>query len=278
MQHVNPSFNIQATEIDFETAQLFTEAGPMGFSLVVLGADNCFKAVVIYPFSPGIIETEIADKLKEICNSENLLKKQYSRSHNFWAFTESILVPAELMNADRNLNMLNLVFGDAKQGIIHSDFLYKHNLHNVYRIPEAVIDIFSTALPVATQTHLFSAIVNRDLPGGNHLFTVFYSNSLTIMLCKEGKLQVIQNFNYTHADDCVFHLLNVCKGFDIQPDSVTLHINGMIDENSGLYAAVYKYFLNIEFDTLSGDYTYDEAIKNHPPHFFSHLFELASCV
>jgi len=278
MQHVNPSFNIQATEIDFETAQLFTEAGPMGFSLVVLGADNCFKAVVIYPFSPGIIETEIADKLKEICNSENLLKKQYSRSHNFWAFTESILVPAELMNADRNLNMLNLVFGDAKQGIIHSDFLYKHNLHNVYRIPEAVIDIFSAALPVATQTHLFSAIVNRDMPGGNHLFTVFYSNSLTIMLCKEGKLQVIQNFNYTHADDCVFHLLNVCKGFDIQPDSVTLHINGMIDENSGLYAAVYKYFLNIEFDTLSGDYTYDEAIKNHPPHFFSHLFELASCV
>ena len=278
MQHENPSFNIQATEIDFETAQLFTEAGPMGFSLVVLGADNCFKAVVIYPFSPGIIETEIADKLKEICNSENLLKKQYSRSHNFWAFTESILVPAELMNADRNLNMLNLVFGDAKQGIIHSDFLYKHNLHNVYRIPEAVIDTFSAALPVATQTHLFSAIVNRDMPEGNHLFTVFYGNSLTIMLCKEGKLQVIQNFNYTHADDCVFHLLNVCKGFDVQPDSVTLHINGMIDEKSGLYASVYKYFLNIEFDELPGSYTYADEIKNHPPHFFSHLFALASCV
>ena len=278
MQHVNPSFNIQATEIDFETAQLFTEAGPMGFSLVVLGADNCFKAVVIYPFSPGIIETEIADKLKEICNSENLLKKQYSRSHNFWAFTESILVPAELMNADRNLNMLNLVFGDAKQGIIHSDFLYKHNLHNVYRIPEAVIDTFSAALPVATQTHLFSAIVNRDMPEGNHLFTVFYGNSLTIMLCKEGKLQVIQNFNYTHADDCVFHLLNVCKGFDVQPDSVTLHINGMIDEKSGLYASVYKYFLNIEFDKLPDGYSYDDEIKNHPPHFFSHLFALASCV
>ncbi len=278
MQHVNPSFNIQATEIDFETAQLFTEAGPMGFSLVVLGADNCFKAVVIYPFSSGINETEIAEELSKICNSENLLKKQYSKSHIFWAFTESILVPAELMNADRNLNMLNLVFGDAKQGIIHSDFLYKHNLHNVYRIPEAVIDIFSAALPVATQTHLFSTIVNRDMPEGNHLFTVFYSNSLTIMLCKESKLQVIQNFTYTHADDCVFHLLNVCKGFDVQPDSVTLHINGMIDANSGLYASIFKYFLNIEFDKLPEGYTYDDEIKNHPPHFFSHLFALASCV
>jgi len=257
---------------------LFHERGPMVFCCLGLGGDNCFKALVIYPVPPGIKETEIAEELKAICTSENLLKKQYSRSHIFWAFTESILVPAELMNADRNLNMLNLVFGDAKQGIVHSDFLYRHNLHNVYRIPEPVIDIFSAALPVTTQTHLFSTLVNRDMPEGNHLFTVFYGNSLTIMLCREGKLQVIQNFNYTHADDCVFHLLNVCKGFDVHPDSVTLHINGMIDENSGLYAAIYKYFLKIEFDTLPGDYTYDEAIKNHPPHFFSHLFALASCV
>ena len=278
MQHVNPSFNIQATEIDFETAQLFTEAGPMGFSLVVLGADNCFKAVVIYPFSSGTSETEIAEDLNRICNSENLLRKKYSRSHIFWAFTESILVPAALMNTDRNLNMLNLVFGNAKQGIIHSDFLYRHNLHHVYRLPEAVIEIFSAALPVAAQTHLFSAMVNQDMPEGNHLFTVFYSNSITIMLCKDGKLQVIQNFNYTHADDCVFHLLNVCKGFDVKPDSVILHINGMIDENSGLYAAVYKYFLNMEFDKLPESYTYADEIINHPPHFFSHLFALASCV
>jgi len=278
MQQVNPSFNIQSPQINFENAQLFAEAGPMGLSLVVLGGDNCFSAVIIYPFAAGLNDNEIAEKLKEICDSENLLKKQYNKTHLFWAFAESILVPAELMNADRNLNMLNLVFGDAKQGIIHSDFLYKHNLHNVYRIPEQVTDVFSNCLPVATQTHVFSTIVNRDMPAGNHLFTVFYSNSLTIMLCKEGKLQVVQNFNYTHADDCVFHLLNVCKGFDVEANSVTLHINGMIDATSGLYDTVYKYFLQIGFDTLPEGYAYYEKIKDQPPHFFSHLFALASCV
>jgi hypothetical protein len=275
---VNPSFNIQAAEINFETAQLFTEAGPMGISLAVLDTDNCFKAVVTYSFTAGLNDAELAENLKSIFISENLLKKQYNKTHIFWAFTESILVPAELMNAGRNLNMLNLVFGDARQGIIRSDFLYKHNLHNVYRIPEPVIDIFSAALPVATQTHLFSAIVNRNMPEGNHLFTVFYNNSLTIMLCRENKLQIVQNFIYTVADDCVFHLLNVCKGLDVQPDTVTLHINGMIDENSGLYAAIYKYFLNVEFDKIPEGYIYDDAIKDYPPHFFSHLFDLASCV
>jgi hypothetical protein len=278
MQELNPSFNIQAEQIDFASAQLFAEAGPMGISLVVLGADNDFKALVIYPFSTGLADTELAEKLNTICNGEALLKKQYHKTHLFWAFAESILVPAELMHADRNQNMLNLVFGDAKQGVIHSDFLFKHNLHNVYRIPQQVIDIFSGCMPVATQTHVFSCMVNRDIPAGNHLFTVFYNNSLTIMLCKDGRLQVIQNFNYTHADDCVFHLLNVCKGFDVKPDSVTLHINGMIDKNSGLYATVYKYFLQIEFDSLPEGYSYNDKIKDHPTHFFSHLFALASCV
>jgi hypothetical protein len=278
MQHVNPSFYIQAPEINFETAQLFAEAGPVGVSLAVLDANNCFNAVATYAFAAGLSDADIAENLKTICNSENLLQKQYSKTHIFWSFAESILVPAELMNADRNVNMLNLVFGDAKQGAIRSDFLYKHNLHNVYRLPDAVADIFATHLPVATQTHLFSALVNREMPAGNHLFTVFYNNSLTILLCKEGKLQVVQNFTYNNADDCVFHLLNVCKGFDVQPDSVTLHINGMIDEKSGLYAAIYRYFLNMEFDTLPENYTYSDDIKNYPPHFFSHLFQLAACV
>ena len=278
MIHVNPSFNIHAPEINFEAAQLFTEAGSMGLSLVVLDGANCFKAVVTYAFAGLLNENELAEKFTKIFDSEILLQKQYNKTHIFWSFAESILVPAELMNADRNQNMLTLVFGDARQGIIRSDFLYKHNLHNVYRIPQPVIDIFSDSLPVATQTHLFSTMVNKDLPEGNHLFTVFYSNSITIMLSRQGKLQVVQNFEYHDADDCVFHLLNVCKGFETEPDSVVLHVTGMIDEKSGLYAAIYKYFLNIEFEKLPDGFTYDGAIKEFPPHFFSHVFALASCV
>jgi len=278
MQHVNPSFNIQAPAIDFETAQLFAEAGPAGVSLAVLGNDQSFKAVVTYAFATGLGDDDLARNMEVICKTEYLLQQQYSKTHIFWSFTESIVVPAELMNADRNANMLNLVFGNARQGIVRSDFLYKHNLYNVYRLPESIADTFSACLPVATQTHLFSTLINRDMPDGNHLFTVFYSNSVTTMLCKEGKLQMIQNFVYNNADDCVFHLLNVCKGFEVQPDSTMLHINGMIDEKSGLYAAIYKYFLNIEFDKLPDGYGYNDEIKNHPPHFFSHLFELASCV
>lgn len=278
MKHVNPSFSIQAPKINFETADLFAEAGPAGFSIVVLEAGQSFKALAVYTFEAGLQDHELAARFTAIFNSEHLLQKQYSRSHIFWSFPESILVPAELMNADRNENMLNLVFGDARHGLTRSDFVYKHNLHLLYRIPQSTADVFSGFLPFATQTHIFTTMVNQDIPAGDHLFTVFYSNSLTIMLCKAGQLQLIQNFTYNNPDDCVFHLLNVCQGFDVQPEAVVLHINGMIDVRSGLYETIYKYFLQVSFDELPGSYTYHETVHEHPAHFFSHLFALASCV
>ena len=69
MQHVNPSFNIQTAGINFETAQLFAEVGPTGVSLAVLGADNCFNAVVIYSFAATFNDAELTESLKNICST-----------------------------------------------------------------------------------------------------------------------------------------------------------------------------------------------------------------
>jgi len=278
IQHVNPSFDIQASLLETETAQLFVEAGPMGVSAVILGADNYFKAVVSYSFSNKLTRPELAEKLQEILQTENLLTRQYAKTHIFWSFPESILVPGGLVNDDKNNEMLNLVYGDLNTGVTKSDFLYKHNLHNIYRVPEPVHELFTAYLPYATQTHQYTTMVNREMSDGNHLYAVFYGSSLTLMLCKQDKLQVIQNFVYDNPEDTAYHLLNVCKSFDVQPNKVTLHISGLVDEKSNLYAAIYKYFLLIEFDSLPGNFSYYDEIEEHPPHFFTHLFALASCV
>ena len=113
---------------------------------------------------------------------------------------------------------------------------------------------------------------------GDELFVGFQTNHLTMMLCKEGRLQVIQHFEYSSPEDAAYHLLNACRSFEVLPDKVHLHISGLIDERSGLYEALYKYFLNIEFDKLPAGFSFTEEIKDHPSHFFSHLFYQASCV
>lgn len=278
-QQVNPSFNIRSAGIYTESAQLFIEAGPMGISLVMLNTGDSFQAVATYSFTGQLNELQTAEKMKEILQDDEFLQKSFAKTHIIWSYPESILVPPNLVNAESNTEMLDLVYGDAQKAVIKSDFLYKHNLHNIYRIPETVADSFAAKFPYATQTHQYSLLVNREMNyGEDELFVVFYSNSLTVMLCKGGQLQVIQNFGFSSPEDTAYHLLNVCRSFDVEPTKVKLHINGMIDERSNLYTAIYKYFLNIEFDKLPGNYTYAEEIKEHPSHFFSHLFALAACV
>jgi len=271
---VNPSFNIQASGIYFDSAQLLIEAGPAGISYVIMNTGNYFQAVVTYTFPDKMNDAQ----LKEIFQNDNLLQQHFLKTHIFWSYPESILVPPELLNEESNTEILDLVYGDSGKGIIKSDFLYKHNLHNIYRIPQTILEIFEAKFPYATQTHQYSLLVNRKMKDEEELFVVFYTNSLTMMLCKEGRLQVIQNFEYSNPDDAAYHLLNACRSFDVMPNRVKLHISGLIDERSNLYAVIYKYFLHIEFDKLPDDMSFTEEIKNYPPHFFSHLFFQASCV
>lgn len=277
-QKVNPSFNIQAPKIYTESAKLVIEAGSMGISFTILNTGDCFQAVVMYSFPNKLTETEVNEELQEILHTEPLLKKQYKEIHLIWCYPEAVLVPPQYFEKENSTAMLNLVFGDTGNAVLHHDFLYKHNLHNVYRVPQAASDIMENIFPAVPQSHQYSLLVDRVMKGGNELFVLFYTGTLTAMLCKEGKLQAIQNFNYNTPDDIVFHLLNICRAFEVAPETARLCLSGMVDKRSNLYAAVYKYFLDIEFDSIPAHFTIAEELKSSPPHFFSHLFYQAICV
>ncbi len=250
----------------------------MGISAFTLDSVQRFRSVLIYSFPMQMPASALAKEMKHILETESLLKQPYRKVHIFWAFPESILVPPEMIDRDANNKMLDLVYGDEGDKAVKIDFLYRHNLHNVYRVPSVIHDSFLAQFPAGIQTHQYSVLVDRKTVEGDELLAVFYTSSLTVMLRREGKLQVLQNFSYSNPADAAYQLLNICKSFDITPETVKLQVTGLVDERSNLYAAIYNYFLNVEFDNLSPDFGYSDEIKDHPQHFFSHLFTLASCV
>ncbi|HAO47579.1 MAG TPA: hypothetical protein DCQ97_11680 [Chitinophagaceae bacterium] len=275
---MNPSFNIQAPKIYTESAKLVIEAGPMGISFIILNTGDCFQAVVIYAFPNKLTRAEVNEELEEILNTEPLLKKKYKETHIIWSFPESILVPPAFFEKENSDAMLDLVFGDACRPVLHHDFLYRHNLHNVYRVPENTGSLFDTILPSVPQSHQYSLLPGRMVKEGEELFVLFYTGSFTIMLCSDGNLKAIQNFLFNTPEDIVYHLLDTCRAFDTDPSRVRLCLSGLVDKKSNLYMAIYKYFLHIEFDTIPAHFSVAEELKNQPPHFFSHLFYQAICV
>lgn len=276
---VNTVFDISSQNIDTQQSHLYVITGLHGLSYTVLDQTNTFRAVGIFSFDQQVTLKNVGSATAQILNRQSLLKQPFKKKDIIYSFTDTVLVPGELINESLNNEMLEFIYGNAQEETIKRDFLYKHNLYNVYRIPSDVYSLMTGTFSSATHTHLHSVLpdVLNEI-SGNHMYCILGTNHITIMLKKEGKLQVIQKFAFNTPQDVAFQLLNVCKGFDVSAGDITLHICGMLSPMSTLYTEIYKYFINIRFEDLPQGFQYSDEIKSNPPHYFSHLFSIASCV
>jgi len=241
--------------------------------------DSTFTGIACFGFEAGTTIKSVAGLVQEAINSQSFLKQQFKKVDVIYGFPDSVLVPYEFMNESANNEMLDFVYGDPLEETVKRDFVFKQHLYNLYRIPSAVNSFMNGSFPAATFTHLYSVLpeVLKD-QNQNHLYVIFATNNIIVMLKKAGKLQAIQNFKYKTPEDVAYHLLNVCKSFEANVNETTLHVSGMLEKVSTLYTELYKYFLQIEFDNLPENFQYADEIKQQPAHFFSHLFAVASCV
>jgi hypothetical protein len=277
-QTVNPSFNITTENTATEKPVLFIHAGRQGISFLQLDTDNnIFFAVQVYHFPKQSTDIDIAETINDILTTENLQQQYFQKIYITWCFDENILVPFEYFDTSHSKAMLDLVYGDAAQAVPQHEIVLAHNLHTVYRIPAAIKNVFSNWFPFSIQNHQSSLLINFEKVQRNLLYCIFYPGSVTVMLRKNGQLQVIQNFEFSVPEDVAYHLLNVCSKFEAAMPT-TLMLSGMVDNNSILYNELYKYFLQMEFAGLPGNFNYPAAIQQQPAHYFSHLFATALCV
>ncbi|WP_460552510.1 DUF3822 family protein [Ferruginibacter profundus] len=275
---MNPSFNITSTTVPAGKPVLLVQAGKQGISFAQLDSDtNTFISVQVYHFAKQITDTAIAETVNYLLTDEALQQQHFKKIFITWCFDENILVPFEYFDQAHTGDMLQLVYGDAAQAANQHELVMAHNLHSVYRIPVVIKNVFAHWFPFSIQNHQASLLINIEKAHSNLLYCNFYPNSLTVMLRKNNQLQVIQNFEFNAPEDVAYHLLNVCRSFETDVQTPVL-LSGMIDANSNLYNELHKYFLNIEWAALPGNFNYAQEISLQPAHYFSHLFATALCV
>jgi len=255
------------------------QVGYQGISFIQFdNVNNTFLALEVYHFAKQLHSNSIAEQINEILAAENLLQQHFKKIFVTWCFDESIVVPHEYFNPANAKEMITLVYGDVEQSAVQNEIVLSQNLHTVYRVPAAVKNAITHWFPFCIQNHQNSLLINFGKANSNLMYCHFYPNSFTVLLRKNAQLQVIQNFDFNTPEDALYHLLNVCRSFGINAEQTTLTVSGMIDTDSNLYNELYKYFLQIDLAGLPDYYNYAEEIKNHPAHYFSHLFTTALCV
>ncbi len=253
-------------------------AGKQGISFTQLDSStNTFIAVQVYHFAKHETDNGIADAISGILSAGDFEQQHFKKIFITWSLDENVLVPDEYFDMDHAAAMLELVYGDAARTALLYDAIPAHNLYSVYRVPIALKNVFNHWFPFSIQNHQAAVLINVEKGNRNLLYCHFYPGLVTVLLRKNGQLQLVQNFEFVTPEDAVYHLLNVCHSFEAAPQT-NLMLSGMIDTNSNLYTELYKYFLNIEFAPLPGNFNYADAILEQPAHYFSHLFSTALCV
>jgi hypothetical protein len=266
---VNPSFYIN-NYLPNEQAQLLLEVGQNNLAFAIL-QNKQYTALASYNFT-------ILQDIETIINTEELLQHSFSKIDVIYTNKHCVLLPPAFYNTSTLNKHLELIYGNAMNATIKSDFLFRHNIHTVYQVDNAVLHSITAKFPFANTHHLYSLLPDMAELKGNKLYTIFYANKCVVLCCKENNLQLIQQFEYNTPEDVTYYLLAITNNHNMLADELVLMVGGMVDKTSSLYSELHKYFKHITFASLHNNFEYCSEIEQLPAHYFSPLLSIAACV
>ncbi|MCC6289961.1 MAG: DUF3822 family protein [Chitinophagaceae bacterium] len=263
---------------DTSGCHLYIHIGPDHLTFAVLNTvDSGFLALQHF----NLEKYNALAHCTEIITHNEWLNRFYAHITVVYNFGDSILVPEKFYMPAINEPSLDLVYGDLNKGRQFADHVPAWELYLIYRVPEALHHIFESHFPSAEFMHSYSSFLKikkqRSGETGSELNAIFYNNKLIISLFKDAGLLLMRSFEYETSEDVAYHLLNICRQFDVDCEKVTLVISGLIADHSAVYAELQKYFLFLQLDQRPADFKYSEAFDEYPPHFFTYIFNAALC-
>lgn len=275
-------FDISATEetIDWQHCRLIMEVGQHIFSYAVLSPTKRLLRMRFHELdAPN--NRELKEMLEEIVVNDEVLKEKMKESIVIYNFPESDLVPEKYFNINITAGLVELMHGDLNRGVILSEKVSGCSQYNVFRVPSDIHGMFQRHFARGKYWHYYSLWMEcRQKQNGQRvdgLSVIFYPRRILVALTTNNQVQLFQSFEYEAAEDVAYYLLNICRQFDKAPETIPVSMSGMIDESSTMYNEILKYFGQAELEPFSPAAAIP-ALEEYPPHFFSPLLKLATCV
>jgi Protein of unknown function (DUF3822) len=273
------AFKIPPIIEDVSASHLLIELSNCEVSLLIFSKmPFALQGFYVYELEKNIHPVDYAKELKLLIADEGIFHQSFATVQVCYNFTSSTLVPKAFFVEAEKENMLELMFGkDASTYCFYEDVL-DSDMKIVYRVSSKIYESVNEVFPKNKFAHASSMQLQANKFNDDILECMVYHNSIKLILCKDGQLQIVQFFDYEIPTDVSYHLLNVCERFGVSASTVKLILSGMIDAKSNLYDDIHKYFLNVHFATLPVDTIVSEDMKIHPSHFYHNLTALAQCV
>lgn len=229
-------------------------------------------------FIPGKTPLEA---LTEILAGDQHLQHQFAEAFLVYHYTDSNLIPEKFFAIDLNKPITEIVYGNARKGLLLNDKVQGWDLYNIYRIPREVHSLLQQKFSAGKYWHyntLLLSGVEKDRLEGDTIKVVIAADKFAVVAFKDQQLQLAQSYHYQTPEDVSFQLLALALQFGIDQETVNLKVSGLMDEQSILYQELLKYFHQLEWEQLPDETSTEEGFENFPSHYFSPLLKMALCV
>lgn len=275
INYLKPSFHIKP-ETEYNPAN--------SILLMIAGARHCSFAVMNY-LSKELVEfgyytsTEEEEDYKGFFERIELLNNRYYQTAIGYDSNESIQIPSAIYKYEDGQLNLDGTYGKSVHTTVVSENVPGWNLYNIYRLSSNLHSAVSWKFLSAKSWSIYSVLLkDRSSKNEETMIIDFKTDEFSLVVLKSSKLLLAKTFSYSSPEDVLYYLLKCCQQLNLSQQTVKLSLAGLIEKDSAVYRELYKYFINLEFESLSADIKLTETLALHPEHYFSSISKLAACV
>lgn len=261
-------FNLQSgNEIGSEHTLLLEAGNDYCCQAYLNKADNVIDGLRFYTFDETEAESALAELLADV------KKTAVQNAVVCSAFSQALLVPNKFFNDD--YSVLDDLYGQPAQAYFH-DAIPEWQLTNLYAMPAAFQQALQDSFSSLLYFHAYTPVIKiyNGYIADNQITVHFTPQHFRVLFKKDSAIQLAQTYAYKTPLDVVYYLLKICYEFGVNQQDLHLVLSGLIEKDSSLFTELHQYFSNVHF-------AHPPEIKlpddSHPSHFFTSLYNLASC-
>ena len=258
---------------------------PVQSGLLLIAGLNYYSFAIINHVTNELLEfgyytmdTE-QDNINNLFDQHPELKGQFYYSIVAYDVPEVQMIPVSYYKYDDAKLHLDALYGGGDNLVVISEHLPEKRMYVVYKVSAQLHDSLNRRLPSGKFWHLNSVLLkNQSLNSGDIINVDFKTDCYSVIVFKEGRLQLTQTFPYTVPEDVLYYLLKICQEFTLSQQKVKIVLSALIEKDSAIYRELFQYFIELEFETLPDSIKVDKVFIDYPAHYFTTISKLAQCV
>ena len=153
----------------------------------------------------------------------------------------------------------------------------------LYGVPEGLVDSLKKRYPIVRFYHsnfpLLTAFIHkyRNVDNQGSVLANFRNGAMDILILNERKLQLLNSYTCKSDEDALYFLIFAVEQSGLNPETVELHLSGMIERDSSSHFLIKKYIRNVRLINRNDDFKYSYAFERIEGHQFFNLLNLNLC-